>query len=98
LKIANTNEFGTTISRYCEWVGRKDVTNRCSLQGVSAACPVTCGTCAICADPGPNLRFSFDYNGKTISKNCDFVGRVPGKVWGRCDASEKICRMTCGAC
>ena len=39
------------ITRSCTWVGNKNTPQRCSLKGVSAACPVTCGTCSVCEDP-----------------------------------------------
>ncbi len=85
------------VSRYCSWVGQQDTNNRCALPGVSAACPVTCNACSTCKDPD-ELRFKFEYNGKEIVRNCEYVGRIAGKVWGRCTASESICRSTCGVC
>ncbi len=86
------------IARYCTWVGNKDTINRCALPGVSAACPVTCGTCSSCEDPDDELRFKFTYNGQKVMRNCEFVGRIKKKVKGRCKRSEYICRSTCGYC
>lgn len=89
---------GNMLTRSCEWAARKDTNNRCSLIG-DAACPVTCGACSVCADPDPLLiKFRFDYNGRSIARNCDFVGRIPAKVNGRCAATGNICRQTCGKC
>mmetsp|Transcript_9571 Transcript_9571/g.12042 ORF Transcript_9571/g.12042 Transcript_9571/m.12042 type:complete len:201 (+) Transcript_9571:58-660(+) len=85
------------VSRYCSWVGNQDKKNRCALPGVSAACPVTCGACSACKDPD-ELRFKFKYNGKTMVRNCDFIGRLEKKVYDRCTASDNICRSTCGSC
>ena len=87
---------GNIVSRSCTWVGRQDTTNRCALAGVSAACPNTCGTCDSCVDT--TARFRFTYNGQSIVRNCDFVGRVESKVEGRCAASGYVCRSTCGGC
>lgn len=93
------NVNGNIIARSCTWVAAKDTNARCQLSaGVDAACPVTCGTCATCADPDPLLRFKFEYVGNEISRNCEFVGRVAEKVDGRCAASGNICRATCGEC
>jgi hypothetical protein len=83
------------LTRSCAWAARKDTSNRCSLIG-DAACPALCGTCSVCADP--TIRFRFDYNGKTIARSCEWVGRVPEKVSGRCAATGNICRQTCGKC
>jgi hypothetical protein len=92
------NRDGNQISRYCSWVAQKDTNNRCALDGVSAACPITCGTCSTCEDPVDSLRFKFTYNGSEIVRNCDFIGRVPGKEFGRCNQSGNICRSLCGTC
>ena len=96
LKIRGSN--GKYISRSCTWVSNKDTINRCGLEGVSEACPSTCGTCNICADPPSSLKFKFNYNGRLVTRKCDFVGRIPSKVFGRCSQSNDICRATCNAC
>jgi hypothetical protein len=87
---------GKMLTRYCSWVGAKDTVTRCSLDGVSAACPKTCGTCSSCTDP--ILRFRFTIDEKTISKSCEYIGRVQRKKGNRCFASGNICRSTCGVC
>ena len=87
---------GTIITRSCEWVARTDTSARCNLIGVSAACPVTCGSCDTCADP--ELRFKFTYNNMYIARSCEYVGRIENKISGRCAASHNICRQTCGMC
>ena len=87
---------GGIVTRSCEWAARADTAMRCALPGVSAACPVTCGSCGTCADP--ELRFKFTYKNKSIARSCAFVGRIEGKVGGRCAASQNICRRTCGTC
>ena len=83
-------------NKSCEWVARKDTANRCALDGVSAACPVTCGACDSCVDTTVLLRF--EYNGRFVRRSCDFVGRVPKKLNERCEASGYTCRSTCGMC
>ena len=93
LKILKDGEI---ITRSCEWVARTDTSARCNLPGVSAACPETCESCDTCADP--ELRFKFTYNDFYIARSCEFVGRIPEKVSGRCAASQNICRLTCGTC
>jgi hypothetical protein len=90
------NKDGSIITRSCAWVARVDTTMRCNLPGVSAACPVTCGSCDTCADP--ELRFKFTYNNNNIARSCEFVGRIESKISGRCASSQNICRLTCGIC
>lgn len=98
LRLRFLNNKGEYISRSCQWVGNKDTFNRCALDGISAACPVTCNTCNICEDPVPSLKFKFMYNNKLIRRNCDFIRRIPSKVKGRCRQSDNICRKTCEVC
>ncbi len=33
------------VTRSCSWVGNKDTTNRCALDGMKDACRETCGSC-----------------------------------------------------
>ena len=93
LKIQEGSE---KISRSCVWVGRKDVKNRCALDGVAAACPVTCGTCSVCEDPDALLRFRFEYDGVSIVRSCDYAARKSTNL--RCAAMGDVCRKTCGKC
>merc|ERR1712038_1746736 len=83
---------GVRISRYCEWVGNKATIMRCQLPGVSAACPVTCGSCASCVDPasgGSGLRFKFDKDGSFITRDCDWVATRSTNY--RCGLTSDIC-------
>jgi len=34
------------FARNCDWVKKKDTTNRCNIKGVAELCPQTCGICA----------------------------------------------------
>jgi hypothetical protein len=100
LKIPVTDVEKPYLARTCTWVGARDTVARCALTGVKAACPLTCGACdeSICEDPDPTFRFRFEYLGKTITRNCEFIGNVPRKIVGRCNASNNICRKTCNQC
>jgi hypothetical protein len=98
LRLRFKTKRGKNISRYCSWVRNKDTDSRCKIEGVAAACPETCGTCNICKDPAANVRFRFTYLGEEILKNCDFINRVPSKIWKRCQSSNNICRESCKAC
>ena len=95
LKILDTD--GSRISRSCEWVARRATLQRCALPGVSAACPVTCGTCSTCVDPEAPMRFKFSKDGvDTIIRDCGWVAARSTNM--RCGYSENICRSTCGRC
>lgn len=96
LKIPKSD--GTYMSRYCEWVRRRDTFTRCTMTGVSEACPQTCGTCLNCQDLPDDVRFKFTYNDKYIGRNCEYIGRQENKIPARCAASGNICRSTCGVC
>ena len=99
-----------TMRGNCKWVARSKKDKRCGFDGVSAACPVTCGTCATCADPA-DIRFKFKVwneetkkKDKTVWRGCEFVqdtnsGKRDQKlVNNRCKASGNVCRATCGVC
>ena len=95
----NILENGVRISQNCSWVAESDTVNRCQLVGVAAACPVTCGTCAICADPEPGslgLKFTFLKDGNMITKDCEWVGRRDFR--NRCVLTDNVCRVTCKLC
>eukprot|EP00551_Chaetoceros_affinis_P016219 CAMPEP_0203692314 /NCGR_PEP_ID=MMETSP0091-20130426/4489_1 /ASSEMBLY_ACC=CAM_ASM_001089 /TAXON_ID=426623 /ORGANISM="Chaetoceros affinis, Strain CCMP159" /LENGTH=391 /DNA_ID=CAMNT_0050563083 /DNA_START=137 /DNA_END=1309 /DNA_ORIENTATION=+ len=57
-----------TIMRDCTWIGNRATIQRCNIEGVSAACPDTCGTCSTCEDT--TLRFKVEWNGRTIMRDC----------------------------
>ncbi len=80
----------------CDWV-RKKPNLRCTIPDVAAACPVTCNACEICSDP-IKLKFSMMFGFRKEVKGCNFVGRVPEMIRERCEASDNICRETCGYC
>ena len=86
------------VSRYCSWAKKKNTKSRCSIENIAAACPLTCGSCNECVDPGPSLQFKFIHEDKEIRKSCNYVKRIPRKKKGRCRSSGNICRATCGVC
>lgn len=82
---------GKNIARSCDWVGRRQA--RCALNGVSATCPRTCGTCGICVDSP--LRFKVPEG----TRSCEWVARK--KTNKRCNqimGMKKTCRATCRSC
>ena len=87
---------GSKISRSCEWVGNKSTNQRCAYDGVSEACPLTCGTCDSCADPPTSLRFKFQKDGAMVTRSCDWVTRK--QTAARCTHTDNICRAACGVC
>ena len=75
----------------CKWVSKN--TNRCKKAGVSAICPLTCGSCSNCADT--TARFKVIIGGKKRTKDCSWANN-----W-RCSKFEGLnesCRLTCGTC
>jgi len=87
---------GNRITRNCEWVSNKKTQTRCNYTGVSAACPVTCGSCSTCVDPDPSIKFKFLNGGRFIKRNCEWVARKQTSL--RCSLTNNVCRATCGAC
>ncbi len=87
---------GSRIFRNCNWVARNDVENRCSFDGVSESCPLTCNSCDECVDSPLRLKI-VKASGKKISRGCSWVANRPG---GRCglDGVANTCRATCGTC
>ncbi len=83
---------GGKISRDCSWVARKDTKSRCKIEGISAACPSTCGTCSTVEDT--TLRFRLQFNGQK-SRNCDWVGRKDSRVRCAVTGVFEACRSTC---
>ncbi len=77
---------GALINRYCEWVAA--VPSRCSLEGISTACPQTCGTCNTCVDSSLSFKLSLDDDNYVTcaASLCNTEG-VP-----------ETCRDTCGSC
>jgi len=93
LKIVKNN--GNRITRNCGWVGARNTVGRCALDGVSAACADTCGTCDTCIDA--SLRFKVIKNdGNKITRGCAWVINNNN----RClfDGVGDTCRSTCGKC
>ena len=87
---------GFKITRSCEWARNKSTKQRCSLDGVSEACPLTCGTCNACVDPPSSLRFKFQKGGNSIARSCTWVEKKQTPF--RCALTADICRATCGVC
>ena len=87
---------GSKISRSCEWAGNKSTTQRCAYDGVSEACPLTCGTCDSCVDTPSSLRFKFQKDGEMVTRSCDWVTRK--QTAARCTQTDNICRAACGVC
>lgn len=83
----------------CAWVASEDTENRCQLVGVSAACPLTCGTCTSCVDPVSDqfgFQFGLEKDGQTIFRDCEWVRRRDRK--NRCALTYNICRAGCKVC
>ncbi len=85
---------GKRVTRSCSWVANKPW--RCNLAGVSATCPVTCGSCSTCVDPDGAIRFRFEHNGKFIKRSCAWVTRK--QLSFRCSLTSDACRASCGSC
>lgn len=97
-KIVFLNRNGKRLTRSCWWVANEFTPYRCSFAGVSAACPVTCGTCGTrrCEDPNPTLFFKFVKGSQIIGMNCEWVSEK--QTGRRCRFMKKVCRDSCGVC
>lgn len=89
----------------CEWVAEEDTETRCALIGVSAACPLTCGTCTSCVDPETSeygFKFGFIKANRgggpdgRIYRDCGWVKSRDRN--NRCELTSDICRSTCKVC
>lgn len=91
---------GMTGLQDCSWVAEEDTQKRCELVGVSAACPLTCGTCTSCDDPEPSesgFKFGFLKEGRgMIYRDCEWVKRRDRK--NRCELTSNVCRAACKVC
>jgi len=86
---------GKKIWRNCTWAGNKPG-GRCKLEGVSAMCPYSCGTCDNCVDSSSRMKF-YKANGDKITRDCNWTANKPN----RCNSVDNMsyaCRATCGEC
>ena len=84
------------ITRGCDWVANKATVQRCAVDGVSAMCSDTCGTCSTCADS--NVRMKFTWNDKKITRDCGWVANKATLQRCAVDGIANSCRATCGQC
>jgi len=91
---------GRKITRNCFWVSNRATIQRCSVEGVSAACRDTCGgastSCSACEDT--TLRLKLEWNGRIIHRDCSWVGnRATIQRCGIVGVAD-ACPVTCGNC
>ncbi len=84
------------IMRDCIWIGNRATIQRCNLPGVSAACPVTCGTCDTCVDT--TIRFKVSWNGNLIMRDCIWIGNRATVQRCNLPGVADACPVTCGLC
>jgi len=95
LRFKIFKDDGTKRMRSCQWVVNKP--SRCALDGVTSACPSTCGSCYNCQDS--TLRFKVvKPDGRKIMRSCEWVANF--NTFGRCsiDGVAQACRLTCDSC
>lgn len=82
----------------CVWASNRATTYRCGLDEiVETMCPETCGgTCSECVDS--TGKFKFEYNGRRIARDCDWVANRRTNARCRIDGLALACRDTCGLC
>jgi len=88
--------------RSCKWVGRKDLKNRCSVDGISDTCRSTCGSCTSPPTIAPSCfdssyRFDVDQDGKVVRRSCLWVANNPGRKCKLKNVSSH-CQQTCSSC
>ena len=59
-------------------------------------CPETCGTCDVCEDS--YFRFRVLYNGRRISRSCEWVAAKSTNLRCAAEGVPESCRYTCGEC
>mmetsp|Transcript_12794 Transcript_12794/g.15662 ORF Transcript_12794/g.15662 Transcript_12794/m.15662 type:complete len:256 (+) Transcript_12794:1877-2644(+) len=86
---------GRKIMRDCDWVSTKPG-NRCKFDGISSACPFSCGTCDVCEDSTLRFKITKSDNRK-IMRDCDWVTT---NSENRCtfNGVSDACRVACGNC
>jgi hypothetical protein len=87
---------GKKIARDCNWVATRATISRCKLDGVKYQCAYTCNTCSDCADS--TNRFQLEYNGKKITRGCDWVANKDTSRRCKATGVEQTCRKTCKSC
>ena len=96
LRFRTFKPDGQRIWRNCEWVATQSTNWRCSFEGVSNTCPLTCGTCETCVDSP--LRLRVVWNGKRIARSCSWVENKATIQRCKADGISDTCRKTCGTC
>ena len=96
LRFRTFKPDGKKIWRSCEWVATKTPKWRCSFEGVSTACPLTCGTCDLCVDS--LLRMRVTWNGSRIARSCSWVENKATIQRCKANGISDSCRRTCGTC
>lgn len=84
------------ITRDCFWIGNKATVQRCKIEGMSAACPVTCGGCETCLDS--TVRFKVFWNGRQVHRDCTWVSNKATIQRCAIPGVSDLCRLTCGVC
>jgi len=84
------------ITRDCFWIGNRATVQRCNLEGVSAACPVTCNKCDTCEDT--TVRFKVFWNGRQVTRDCTWIGNRATIQRCNLEGVSAACPVTCGVC
>lgn len=95
LRIRFRLSTGKWTRQTCQYVAQ-DPSNRCKLNGVSKACPSTCGTCGTCVDTP--LRYRVSLNNRWRWKVCKWVRRAKRNARCKIPGVADTCRQTCGTC
>ena len=69
---------------------------RCKVEGVSAMCSSTCGTCSSCIDATNRMKLTWNEN--LITRDCTWVANKATKQRCNVDGVANACRSTCGQC
>jgi len=88
--------------RSCDWVARKDVQNRCSVDGISDTCRSTCGRCTSPPTIAPSCfdssyRFDVMKDGEIKRRSCKWVANHP-ILKCKLDGVSSHCPQTCSSC
>jgi len=98
IRFKITKDDGSKAMRSCGWVRARNISGRCGLEGVSAACSSSCDACGDpCEDSSLRFKITKD-DGSKIMRDCGWVASK--NLVGRCALSgvEDACRSTCGKC
>lgn len=96
----NTRNFFEFKNKFktCNFIAKKNTSERCTEPGVQYHCPVTCGACdeSTCADTP--LMFKIKQQANAIVRSCEWVMRKDTQSRCALPGVKDKCPSACGTC